>query len=87
MCLCIYLSLQPVYTSALPRRFMDMESFALEAEVKAAVVLVALQGGPQANGEVQKYLEAHRIPFTGPNWQSAHLAANQVLFWCHRFVS
>ena len=59
---------------------MDMESFALEAKAKAAVVLVALQGGPQANGEVQKYLEAHRIPFTGPNWQSAQLAANQVLF-------
>ena len=67
-------------SGALPCRFMDMESFALEAEAKAAVVLVALQGGPQANGEVLKYLEDHRIPFTGPNWQSAHLAANQVLF-------
>ena len=73
-------------SGALPCRFMDMESFALEAEAKAAVVLVALQGGAQANGEVQKYLEAHRIPFTGPNWQSAHLAANQVLF-SHRPVS
>ena len=80
LCLCIGECLQPVHSGALPCRFMDMESFALEAEAKAAVVLVALQGGPQANGEVQKYLEAHRIPFTGPNWQSAHLAANQVPF-------
>ena len=80
MWLCSAGSLRPAHSGALPCRFMDMESFALEAEAKAAVVLVALQGGPQANGQVQKYLEAHRIPFTGPNWQSAHLAANQVLF-------
>ena len=35
---------------ALPCRFMDMESFALEADAKAAVVLVALQGGPRPTG-------------------------------------
>ena len=57
---------------------MDMESFALEAESKGAVVMLALHGGLQANGAVQRFLEEMDIPFTGPSWQSAYLCGNQV---------
>ena len=55
-----------------------MESFALEAESKGAVVMLALHGGVQANGAVQRFLEEMDIPFTGPSWQSAYLCGNQV---------
>ena len=60
------------------RRYMDMESFALEADVKGAVVMLALHGGPQANGGVQWFLEEMDVPFTGPSWRSAYLCGNQV---------
>ena len=55
-----------------------MESFALEADAKSAVVMLALHGGPQANGAVQRFLEEMDVPFTGPSWQSAYLCGNQV---------
>ena len=55
-----------------------MESFALEADAKGAVVLLALHGGLQANGAVQRFLEEMDVPFTGPSWQSAYLCGNQV---------
>ena len=61
-----------------PCRFMDMESFALEAEAKGAVVMLALHGGAQGNGQVQSFLAEMEVPFTGPNWQSASLCGNQV---------
>ena len=59
-------------------RYMDMESFALEADAKGAVVMLALHGGLQANGAVQRFLEEMDVPFTGPSWQSAYLCGNQV---------
>ena len=67
-------------------RFMDMEQFAMEAEAKAALVMVALQGGRQADGGVQKFLEFYNIPFTGPSWLSALLSSNQVrlLAWSYK---
>ena len=59
-------------------RYMDMESFALEADAKGAVVMLALHGGVQANGAVQRFLEEMDVPFTGPSWRSAYLCGNQV---------
>ena len=55
-----------------------MENFALEAAAHSAVVMIALHGGPDANGAVQRHLENYEIPFTGPNWRAAHVAGNQV---------
>ena len=55
-----------------------MENFALEAAAHCAVVMIALHGGPEANGAVQGHLEDNEIPFTGPDWGAARVAGNQV---------
>lgn len=55
-----------------------MENFALEASAHCAVVMIALHGGPEANGAVQRHLEDNEIPFTGPDWRAAGVAGNQV---------
>ena len=55
-----------------------MENFASEAAAHCAVVMIALHGGPEANGAVQRHLENNEIPFTGPNWRAARVAGNQV---------
>jgi hypothetical protein len=63
---------------------MDLENFALEATAHSAVVMIALHGGPEDNGAVQRHLESNEIPFTGPNSRAVEIAGNQVAlirFW------
>ena len=55
-----------------------MENFASEAAAHCAVVMIALHGGPEANGAVQKHLENNDIPFTGPTCRAAQVAGDQV---------
>ena len=55
-----------------------MENFALEAAAHCAVVMIALHGGPEANGAVQRHLEINDIPFTGASQRAAHVAGSQV---------
>ncbi len=46
-------------------RFMDLETFAVEARAADAVVVVAVQGGLAQSGVLQAFFEMHGVPITG----------------------
>ena len=46
-------------------RFMDLETFAVEARAADAVVVVAVQGGLAQSGVLQAFFEMHGVPVTG----------------------